>query len=1009
MSTAACPRCNTPVPIGARFCANCGADVSQVAGVTAVSTVTGPATTPQRDALLDMLREATLGDYDVLGELGRGGMATVYLAHDLALDRKVAIKVISPALLAGEGMVERFKREARTAASLSHPHIIPIYAVKETDRILYFVMKFVEGRPLDSIIREVGVLPIPMVQAILHQAGGALAYAHRRGVVHRDVKPANIMVDEEGWAVVTDFGIAKIPAGQALTMTGVAVGTPTYMSPEQCAAQPVTGASDQYSLGVVVYEMLTGRPPFAADSIMALMYAHYSDPVPVIHELRPDCPQLLESSIMRMLAKAPDQRWHNLDEAIVAAGGAALAQDESTRRSMTELARAGGTTEVLRRFSTPASPIPSVKASIIGAGHTLPLVVSVAVTPAAKTLRVGQSVQLAATISDATGTVHSGRPVTWASSAPWVATVSPTGLLTAVAPGSAIITATSEGVSGTTAVTTTAPPRSVATEIVAPPLPAPSVPPAPHARSVAAEPFAPRGPAAARRIPTGVWAGVGAAVALAVGVWALTRGGGGETGNTGQAGAGVLAALSITPAAESIGVGAPLQLGAMGIDGNGASLGDQAVTWSSSQPSVARVSSSGLVTGVAPGVATISATSDTISATAMITVRAASVASLGLSPADTSLRVGESIVLQATLRDGSGGALAGRPERWVSSNERVATVTALGLITAIGPGRATITADARGRRASAAVTVTAPAQRQGPPAAVALVTVVPNQVTVEAGETVQLSAALRDARGTPLTGRPIRWSSADPGVAAVSAEGAVTGTGGGTTRITATSEGRSGTAGVTVPMPQPRPSPVASIDITPQPGTLRVGATVQLRAIPRDALGNSLTGRPVQWSSSAPDIATITASGLVTAVGAGRAVLQATSETGSNRVEVTVTAPPPPARNDAAEIAAVLNTFVEALQSRQMARVERAYPDMTARQRQGWSALLEERSVTDFQAGLAQQQAPQITDSAASVNFTLTLDFRTPSSGRVTQNVPYRAMLVRTAAGWRLQSLQDRR
>ena len=163
-------------------------------------------------------------------------MATVYLAHDIALDRKVAIKVMSPHLLSGEGMAERFKREARTAGSLSHPHIIPIYAVKEAGDLLFFVMKFVEGRPLDGIIREVGAVPFPMAQTIMQQVGSALGYAHRRGIIHRDIKPANIMLDVDGWAMVTDFGIAKVADKEGLTMTGATVGTPSYMSPEQSTA-----------------------------------------------------------------------------------------------------------------------------------------------------------------------------------------------------------------------------------------------------------------------------------------------------------------------------------------------------------------------------------------------------------------------------------------------------------------------------------------------------------------------------------------------------------------------------------------------------------------------------------------------------------------------------------------------------------------------------------------------------------------------------------------------------
>src|SRR5436190_8497188 len=174
---------------------------------------------PGEDRLLERLRVAAAGEYDIHGELGRGGMATVYLAHEIALERKVAIKVMHPAMIYGEGMVERFKREARTAAHLSHPNIIPVYAVREADGLLYFVMKLVEGTPLDSIMRELGKLPLPMVEAILAQVGGAFGYAHRRGVVHRDIKPSNILIDDEGWAVVTDFGIAKVQESEGLTQT----------------------------------------------------------------------------------------------------------------------------------------------------------------------------------------------------------------------------------------------------------------------------------------------------------------------------------------------------------------------------------------------------------------------------------------------------------------------------------------------------------------------------------------------------------------------------------------------------------------------------------------------------------------------------------------------------------------------------------------------------------------------------------------------------------------------
>jgi len=356
----ACLRCGTSLGTGASFCPRCGTGIPVQRPWSGPTLATPPganvAGRPEAsEAQLDALRRATLGQYEILVEVGRGGMATVYLAHDLALDRKVAIKVLAPALLAmGEGMVERFKREARTAAALSHPHIIPIYAVKDSEQVLYFVMKHVQGRSLDHVIRDVGPLPIAMTQAILAQVGDALGYAHRHGVIHRDIKSANIMIDEEGWAVVTDFGIAKVLQAQGLTMTGVTVGTPTYMSPEQCATEEVTGASDQYSLGVVAYEMLTGTLPFQDASIMSVMYAHFNQPPRPVTELRPDCSPNLAAAVMRMLEKDPAQRWSSMDDVVAVCGRPSLRHDDPVRREMITLAHGGAQRAGPK---TPTSPI----------------------------------------------------------------------------------------------------------------------------------------------------------------------------------------------------------------------------------------------------------------------------------------------------------------------------------------------------------------------------------------------------------------------------------------------------------------------------------------------------------------------------------------------------------------------------------------------------------------------------------------------------------------------------
>ena len=308
--------------------------------------------------LLERLRAATLGEYEILGELGRGGMAIVYLAHEISLDRKVAIKVMLPAMLTGAGMVERFKREARTAANLSHPNIIPIYTVREVEGLIFCVIKLVEGTPLDAVMRELSQLPVPMVQGILAQVGGALGYAHRHGVIHRDIKPANILIDDEGWAVVTDFGIAKVVSSTGLTSTGMAIGTPTYMSPEQATADEVTGASDQYSLGVVAYEMLAGRPPFVGSSMVALMYSHNHDAPPSIKLFRGDVPDPLCNAIMRMLRKAPDERFQTMEDAVAAAGARPLMHDDPSRNQLIALAKTGLTHRIVSQAVTPRSPVP---------------------------------------------------------------------------------------------------------------------------------------------------------------------------------------------------------------------------------------------------------------------------------------------------------------------------------------------------------------------------------------------------------------------------------------------------------------------------------------------------------------------------------------------------------------------------------------------------------------------------------------------------------------------------
>ena len=264
------------------------------------------------DHLLDRLIVAVGTQYLVDREIGRGGMAVVYRATDIRLHRHVAIKVLPPELAFNADVRERFLREAQTAAQLSHPGIVPIYTVDEAEGLVYFVMALVEGESLaERLARDVR-LPVEETRQILMGVADALAYAGAHGVVHRDVKPDNIMLDRKsGRPMVTDFGIARAAAGDSrLTVTGIAIGTPAYMSPEQALGERELDArSDVYSLGVIGYQMLAGETPFKASNTPAMLVKHVSETPRPLLSLRPDVPPSLAYAISRALEKKPEQRW----------------------------------------------------------------------------------------------------------------------------------------------------------------------------------------------------------------------------------------------------------------------------------------------------------------------------------------------------------------------------------------------------------------------------------------------------------------------------------------------------------------------------------------------------------------------------------------------------------------------------------------------------------------------------------------------------------------------------
>ena len=270
------------------------------------------------------VERALAAQYELGEEVGRGGMGIVYRAKDRRLKRLVAVKLLPPELAFRPDIRSRFLREAETAAQLSHPNIVPIYSVGEHDNLVFFVMAFVSGATLAQRMQSEGRLGADETRRILCEVGTALAYAHARGVVHRDIKPDNILLDSDtGRPMVTDFGIARAVSGESsgevtgigaghsrLTATGMAIGTPAYMAPEQCAGErEIDGRTDLYALGVVGYQMLTGALPFSASSTAALLVKHLTEPPIPLTERRADVPPDLERAIMMLLEKDPEDRF----------------------------------------------------------------------------------------------------------------------------------------------------------------------------------------------------------------------------------------------------------------------------------------------------------------------------------------------------------------------------------------------------------------------------------------------------------------------------------------------------------------------------------------------------------------------------------------------------------------------------------------------------------------------------------------------------------------------------
>lgn len=595
------------------------------------------------DPVFQQLQQATQGEYRLIRELGRGGMAAVYLAEDLTLGRRVAIKVMLTTVGTAAINAERFLIEARIAAQLSHNNIIPIYAVRIIGDLRYFAMKYLPGRSLDRILRSERQLPVPLVLCILGQVGAALEHAHSRGVIHRDIKPANVVIDEEGSAIVADFGIAKVAMGAGLTQTGTTVGTPSYMSPEQCTGKPVTGAADQYALGCVAFELLTGRPPFVHEEVVPVFMAHVSEPPPPLLQFRSDIPFELAEAIDRMLAKDPADRFATIDAALQAAGIGDTVKDAGLRAQLRDLAGpfdnepwvptplaslAAVTTQIPVSLPEPSLAPAAVVSPPVSALSTpepvAPAVenraITVRLSPSGGFLAAGQHAQLA--LIDGDGQTLTG--VEWSSSDGEILRVTTDGELIAVLPGSATI-------------------------------------------------IARRGPNSA------------------VAAFQVTR---------------VEAAtVRIMPQLQALGVGEEVALQAAVADRLGVTLRDRVVSWRVDNTQVAVISGDGVLRGIAPGRVLVQALSGTGLAALELRIAPANITAVRIDPGAVVLQSGESLILKAEVQGGRGSPMRGIPIEWQSSDPAIAAIDKNGTVRGLRFGTARIAATAGGRRATVSVEV----------------------------------------------------------------------------------------------------------------------------------------------------------------------------------------------------------------------------------------------------------------------------------------------------------------
>jgi uncharacterized protein YjdB/tRNA A-37 threonylcarbamoyl transferase component Bud32 len=703
-----CSACRTPVSADAAFCTSCGAPTPpSLTGDAAADALGGE--------FQQRLAAALAGRYRLIRELGRGGMAIVYLADDLRHERQVAIKVMRPEIAEAVGG-DRFVREIKLAAKLHHPNILALHDSGDADGFLYYVMPHVAGESLRHRLQRERALSIAEALRLTREIAEALDYAHERRVVHRDIKPENVLLAGDH-AYVADFGIAKAVSSveqPALTSLGLALGTPWYMSPEQASGDPrLDGRADTYSLACVAYEMLAGEPPFTGPTVHAVMAKHALDPRPSVRTVRDTVPREADLTIQRGMAKVAADRPGS------AGDFAAALRAGCEQPAPAALARRAGPARLATLGITGIAILGAVllgrQAWRAGTG-----VAALSLAQPAYVLEPGDTLRLRPTARDADGDIVTPPNLAWTSGDPTVAIVTNDGLVSAVAAGTTVLVGAgaSRSLSATIVVEPTT--RDTATagsgvvdpptgrpplDAAAAPATTPRLPPQVHAlepgdtvrltasgqEGSAQVQWTTLDPDVVAVSPTGL------ALALAGGV-ARVRGLGAratvDVTILVQSGPPVVAVL-VRDAPDSLVVRGTSRLRAVLLDETGSAIAGD-VRWWSSDSTIAHVDSTGTVTARRPGVVTVvAAVGRKRSSTVSVVVAGGetTVVDLALSPRQpVPLRVRERLQLTARGLGPSGQPLDVPVRlRWTSSDPTVVTVTPTGLVTAVSPGAARIT------------------------------------------------------------------------------------------------------------------------------------------------------------------------------------------------------------------------------------------------------------------------------------------------------------------------------